>query len=247
MRGSRLKWRRLGLSLIGGLAAPGLLSLGVSLAAAPETAPAPLPAAAAPAAAPGTLDLAACRQLAFEKHPPSPPPVPALPPPMLAPRRWNICIWPRSLRDLPIRRKQSQVGIEIAAAAIDQAEWDTRHDVTFTYLTAVYATEQLAVADQGIADLKSLRETRGRDHQRSDGWRKDIGQRNVDQIDVNRLVAQGRREEALEGVERALVALAKPSALAAIMTWQWRTSCRASIQPWTGIRSSNSPWPGVAK
>src|SRR5260370_18523277 len=37
--------------------------------------------------------------------------------------------------------------------------------------------------------------------------RKDVSQRNVDQIDVSLLVTRGRREEAVEGVERALSAL----------------------------------------
>ncbi len=207
MRGSPFNWRRFKLQLLGGCAAPALLSVGVSLGAEPELAPAPVPAATAPVAAPAGLDLAACRQIAFEKQP------------NLAAARTSLTaanaraealehlhLAALVQRDLPIRRKQSAIGIEVAAATLSQAEWDTRHDVTFTYLSAVYAQEQLAVADQGIADLMSQRELVTEIINDPMG-RKDVSQRNIDQIDGSLLVAKGRREEALEGVERALAGL----------------------------------------
>jgi outer membrane protein TolC len=208
MRGSQFNWRRFRLQLLGGLAAPALLSVGAALAAEPELIPPPTPVNNTPAApAPGSLDLSACRQIAFEKQP------------NLAAARASLAAAQARAealehlrlaaivqRDLPIRRKQAAVGVQVSQATLDQAEWDTRHDVTFTYLTAVYATEQLAVADQGIADLKSVRELVVEIINDPMG-RKDLSQRNVDQVDVDLLVGRGRREEALEGQERALSAL----------------------------------------
>ena len=207
MRGSQFNWRRLGLHLVGGLAAPALLSL-VGASAAAEPAPAPMPVKAAPVApAVAALDLATCRQIAFEKQPA-----------LAAARASLAAAYARHealdhlrlaaliQRDLPVRRKQSAIGVEISQAALNQAEWDTRHDVAFTYLTAVYAREQLAVADQGIADLTSLRDLVAEIINDPLG-RKDVSQRNVDQIDVSLLVTKGRREEAAQGVERALSAL----------------------------------------
>ncbi len=204
MRGSQFNWRRWGLHLVGGVAAPALLALAGGSPAA-EPAPPPTPVLAAPAAP--ALDLAACRQIAFEKQP------------TLTALRASLAAAGSRLealehlrlaaliqRDLPIRRKQAAVGVQINQAALTQAEWDTRHDVAFTYLTAVYAREQLAVADQGIADLTSLRELITEIINDPLG-RKDLSQRNIDQVDVALLIVRGRREEAVGGVERALSAL----------------------------------------
>jgi outer membrane protein TolC len=204
MRGSRGTWRRWGGHLVRGLAAPALLSLG-GLGLADE--PLPPPQAVNNAPAPGSLDLAACRRIALERQP------------ALAAARASLAAASARAeglehlrfaaliqRDLPVRRQQSALGVGISQAALSQAEWDTRHDVAFTYLAAVYAQEQLSVADQGVADLQSVRELLMEIINDPQG-RKDVSQRNVDQVDVLMLVAKGRREEAVEGVERALSAL----------------------------------------
>jgi outer membrane protein TolC len=206
MRGTSCDVWRLGRQFVVGLAAPALLSVsGVALAA--EPAPAPMPVAATPAPAPAPLDLAACRQFAFERQPG-----------LVAARASLAAAHARAealehlhlaalvQRDLPIRRKQAALGVQISEAALSQAEWDTRHDVTFTYLAAVYATEQLAVANLGVEDLESLREIIAA-YLKDPNPPKDLSQRNVDQIDIALLVGKGRREEAVEGVERALSAL----------------------------------------
>jgi outer membrane protein TolC len=61
------------------------------------------------------------------------------------------------------------------------------------------------VADEAISSLKSLQESIKQAVE--DGTRKDVTTRHVDQISVYLLVAQSRREEALQGRERALSAL----------------------------------------
>jgi outer membrane protein TolC len=205
MRGSRFNWRRYGLHLIGGVAAPALLALTGSVVA-DEPALAPVPAAAAPVASPA-LDLHACRQIALEKQP------------TIAAARASLAAANMRLgsldnlrfaglikRDLPIRKQQAALGVEISQAAVTQAEWDAIHGVTYTYLAALYAQEQLAVADKALDDLKSLQDVLKQIINDPMG-RKDVSQRNVDQLDVHLLGAKGRREEAVEGLQRALSGL----------------------------------------
>jgi outer membrane protein TolC len=108
-------------------------------------------------------------------------------------------------RDLPTRRKQSQLGITIQQAMVTQAEGDTLHGVTYSYLTALYAAEQLEVADNALVDLKKLQDL-AKDIV-SSGSRPDVTQEHVDLIGAYILAGQGRREEAVQGVQRALSAL----------------------------------------
>ena len=95
MRVAQFNWRRLGLNFVSGFAVPGLLSLGVCLA--DEPVPAPLPANQVPAvAATGALDLAACRQIAFEKQPRLPPLAAVLQSPTLGPKHSSTSVLPPS-------------------------------------------------------------------------------------------------------------------------------------------------------
>ena len=48
-------------------------------------------------------------------------------------------------KDLPIRKQQSCLGVTIAAAGLDQAEWETRYAVVRMYYSVIYAREQLKV------------------------------------------------------------------------------------------------------
>jgi hypothetical protein len=55
--------------------------------------------------------------------------------------------------DLPIRRKQCCRGLDAAQAELFQAEYDTAYAVMRTYFTAVYAKQQLEVADEVVNSL----------------------------------------------------------------------------------------------
>src|SRR5579862_9282801 len=187
MQGSRFNWRRYGLHLIGGVVAPALLALtGNSFAAEPALAAAPT------AAAPGApaLDLRACHQIALEKQP------------TIAAARASLAAANARLeslehlrfaaiiqRDLPIRRKQAALGLEISQAALSQAESDALHSITYTYLAAIYAQEQLSVADRALEDLKSLQDIAKEIINDATG-RKDVSQRNVDQMEIHLLSAK---------------------------------------------------------
>lgn len=207
--------RRPRLALIGTFAAPVLLSLPAP-AFAQET-PLLLPvvqeAIPAPAdVAPGPkLDLASCRAIALERQP------------ALVAARSSVAVAqarargledlrvPTCLRrDLPIRRHQAQLGVLVAQAQLVQAESETTYNVTRTYLGVVYAKQQLGVANRALAEegersLKFLRKLAQEIYESRS--RPDVKRWNVEQIEVYIKVAQGRRQEALEGIERARAGL----------------------------------------
>ncbi len=203
MRGSTSK--RPAARLLAGLAAPVFLTLTAS-GHAGEPVPAQLPAAVSPAAVPA-LNLQACRQIALERQP------------SLAAASAHLAaavaraqavdnlhgLTVLLARDIPVRRKQAALGVQIVEAAVARAESDTLYAVSFTYLSALYARQQEAVADEAVNNLKSLQEVIRQAVE--DGTRKDVTTRQVDQVGVYILVAKSRREEAVLGRERALSAL----------------------------------------
>jgi outer membrane protein TolC len=108
-------------------------------------------------------------------------------------------------RDLPVRKKQAQLGITIQQGLVTQTEGNTIYGVTFSYLSALYANEQLEVADNGITDLKKLQDL-AKEIVKS-GSRPDVTQQQVDLIGAYILTVQGRREEAAQGLQRAVSSL----------------------------------------
>src|SRR5262249_26289787 len=109
-------------------------------------------------------------------------------------------------RDLPVRRKQAAAGVQAAEAALTLAEADALYGVTFSYVSALYANEQLQVAG---APLEAWRPPRKRVQRSVDPGeaRREIGKTQVDLIKTSLLAAQARREEAVEGLQRASSAL----------------------------------------
>ena len=107
-------------------------------------------------------------------------------------------------RDLPIRRQQAALGLTIASAAVDQACCDARQAATATYLAALYALEQQRNADaihNRLTDLKTLAKTA------LDKGRRDVSTEQMDIIDSYLDPVDGRKQEAIEGYQRALAAL----------------------------------------
>jgi outer membrane protein TolC len=152
------------------------------------------------------LDLAACRQIALAQQPSLAAARASLSAAVARAQALDHLHIPGFLaRDLPTRRKQAKLGITISQAQLTQAEGDTLHGVTFTYLAALYAAEQLQVADDALTNLKDL-QANVKDFLKN-ASRTDIVPRHLDQIEAYILAAQGRREEAVQGVERALSGL----------------------------------------
>jgi outer membrane protein TolC len=180
------------------LLAPACFFLG-SLAAAAEPAPADKPAAPVQ-----VLDIATCRRIALERQPSIAAAQASLD--VAAARAQALCrlhAIPVLASDLPVRREQAEIGVGGAAAALEQARWDVIYDVSRAYIVAVYARQQLTVADEAERELGKLKDeatTAGKD-------------RVAEQITVYIKVVQGRREQAVEGVERALAALREATGL----------------------------------
>jgi outer membrane protein TolC len=202
MRRTAFSWRT-SVRLLGSLAATVLLSwAGGTLAA--ESQPAPLPAVAP---APRVLDLQQCRDLARAQQPAIAAAHASLDAAIDKQQALDKLRFASIIqRDLPARRKQAAVGVEASQAAITQAECDTIYGVTFSYLSALYANEQLEVADAAIEDLKRLLESVDKSVKSGDA-RREIGTPQVELIKAHLLVAQGRREEAVQGLQRASSAL----------------------------------------
>lgn len=115
-------------------------------------------------------------------------------------------------RELPVRRKQAALGITIARGGIAQAEAEALYGVAYSYLSAVYANQQIDLAEQIRSNLDDLQKLVD-DAVQTEPGKKTVAHpivvlkehRNV----VNAYIAtlQGRREEAQQGEERAQAAL----------------------------------------
>jgi hypothetical protein len=57
-------------------------------------------------------------------------------------------------KDLPVRRMQAHIGVEVARHALDRVESDTRYAVTRMYFTAQYVRAQQRLVDEWVARLK---------------------------------------------------------------------------------------------
>lgn len=112
--------------------------------------------------------------------------------------------------DLHTRRLQAEQGVLASHAQLRKGEYETLYAVTRTYLSVLYAREQLALADRAldknaVTSLTYLRQLA--DDIYMNKKRPDVKKWNVDQLDVLILTTTGRREEAFQGVRRAEAAL----------------------------------------
>jgi outer membrane protein TolC len=152
------------------------------------------------------LTLAACRQLALEEQP-ALKAYRASQAAAAAKARAvdDLRLAPLVAHDIPIRRKQSALGVQIAEARVVQAEQETIYAVTRNYLTVLYARQQEALVDRALENLRDLKDTVKQIV--DDGLRKDVTARDLDRINVLVLLAEGKQEEAKAGSLRALAAL----------------------------------------
>ena len=133
------------------------------------------------------LDLATCRRLALERQPAI-----AAAAASLANAQARACALdklhaiPVVASDLPIRRQQAALGVAGAEAQLEQARWDTFYDVTRSYLSVVYAREQIKVADDATRDLAKVKD------QAKDAGKERVGR----QAHVYITAVESRRETA---------------------------------------------------
>jgi outer membrane protein TolC len=169
-----------------------------------------LPEALPEAPANAALTLRACRQIALGNQPTNAATQAALKASLdrinaLENLRVPTCL----ARDLPIRRQQAALGATIAQGAITQAEAETLHGVTCSYLGALYAAQQIKLANEpekGILHrLKDLQVLVSDEERRR---RRDVvlmEHKNLVESFLQTL--EGRIQEAQQGKLRALAAL----------------------------------------
>lgn len=107
--------------------------------------------------------------------------------------------------DLPVRRRQACLGVRIAQAGLDQAEWDTLYAVERTYFGVLYARKQLRVAVDLSDNLRFYQERVSELVKK--GESREWTTSTVDKITVYLRLAETRQAEATRGVERATAAL----------------------------------------
>lgn len=171
----------------------------------PEAAP------SAAAANPQPLTIETCKQIALGNQPTIAATQAALQAALDRVRALEALRVPTCLaRDLPLRRKQAPLGVTIAQAAIVQAEAETVHGVHAAYLGALYAAQQVRLAndpDSGIRrrlkDLQTLVDDLVRRRLRRDVTLPE--HRNLVRSFLETL--DGRVAEAEQGELRALAAL----------------------------------------
>jgi outer membrane protein TolC len=200
--------------VLGGLALPAILAhppaglAGDELPAEPAKQIAVAPAA--PAVEVVKLDIPTCRRLGLEKQPA----LPAARASLAAAQARYQALESMHLagvirHDLAYRKRQACLGVQVSQALLTQAEWEAIYSITRTYVGVLYAQAQLKVADRALSDtpdgLPFLRNLAASIYK--DRTRPDVKEWNVDQIEVDINVVRGRREEALEGLDRAKAGL----------------------------------------
>jgi outer membrane protein TolC len=108
--------------------------------------------------------------------------------------------------EIPIRRRQAALGVNAAAAGVEQAEREAAYAVTRAYYTVVYSRLQEAVARGVVERLGAIRDTAKRSV--------DEGARNVTSNDVNRTtvylrLAEAKHTQAAQSARRALALLSE--------------------------------------
>jgi outer membrane protein TolC len=222
-------WREFRRLLFRGLALPACLSVaGIGPAAdAPAPLP-PLPVEVSPSQAP-TLDLSDCRTIAREKQPALAAARASL---GAAKARWHglekTSLTALLAPDLPIRRQQASLSVLIAEAAVTQTEWETTYAVTRTYFTAIYARQQQELLDRRLDDLKLLQDAT---KSLLDTGAANVTTRDRERIAVYFPLVRARREEAVQGYQRALAALREAMGVGPDCCLQLADSTLPAINP----------------
>src|SRR5262249_46810446 len=106
--------------------------------------------------------------------------------------------------ELPIRRKQSALGLTSARAAVDLAEREAVYAVTRTWFTVLYAREQERITRRVADRLSALYKTT---KSLVEGGDKDVTVADQNRTLVFLRLAQTRQVEAEQGQKRALASL----------------------------------------
>jgi len=170
-----------------------------------ESPPIEMHAAAVPAGTSLTLSLTECLQTARQRQPRIAVQLASLAAAEDAERALNNLRIPADLDpQVPIRRRQSSLGVSAAAAGVDEAQRQTAYAVIRTYVTIVFAREQERVAHGVVERLTATRDAAQR---ALDAGDRDVNSTEIQKTTVYLRLAESRQIQAIQGVKRALAAL----------------------------------------
>ena len=118
-------------------------------------------------------------------------------------------------RDLPTRREQASWGVNIAAAAVDLAKWETRYAVARNFYSVMYAHTQGDLLDKVVQKLKAARDKAQTFLEDPNIKVKDLKVSDLDIKNLDVLIAtyQARQMEASVGLKKAIAALREAMAV----------------------------------
>jgi outer membrane protein TolC len=193
---------RLWLSLTLGLAAP---LTGPALGRAADPAKPGQPPASQPVAAPRLLVLTDAVQLAVAQHPRVVAARASLAAAEDGKQALDALHVPTFLdRELPVRRRQADLGVAAAQAELARSEREAAYGATHSYFTVLYARQQERVARRVVGRLTTLLDSV---QQALDAGDKEVTSADLNRTKTYRNLAEARRIEAEEGARRALAAL----------------------------------------
>jgi outer membrane protein TolC len=108
--------------------------------------------------------------------------------------------------DLPIRRQQACLGITIASAGLEQAEWETRYAVRRTYYSVQYARMQKAVTDSALEKIDQAHAQAKKLVKAGDPEFK-VTTIDIKVLEINKEFLRTKQAEATVGVDKAIAAL----------------------------------------
>jgi outer membrane protein TolC len=119
----------------------------------------------------------------------------------------NLPLYARcATRELPYRKQQACLGVNIASAALWQAEWDARYAVTRNYFSLVYVATQQQLLDKVIKDVVNARDKAIKLLEQGNPDIK-VTKIDIDLFNVNINLLEARRVEARVGGQKATAAL----------------------------------------
>ncbi|HMO37085.1 MAG TPA: TolC family protein, partial [Gemmatales bacterium] len=104
-----------------------------------------------------------------------------------------------------IRRQQAASGLSAAAANVQQVEMETKNAVSRTYVSVIFAREQLKLAKDAVETLKATYKVAKQ--LLDSGESKNVTQDDLDKLDIYVKLAEAKEGEAMVGMQRAKAAL----------------------------------------
>ncbi|MBM3994401.1 MAG: TolC family protein [Planctomycetes bacterium] len=160
-----------------------------------------------PKKSPGPMSLEACLNLGFQHQPLLDASRASLAAAQTGQRALEKMVFARFMApELPIRKRQSCLGVTIAEAGLTQAEWDTRYSITRNFFTVQYIRSQKKVLDDVFGSLTKAR-ARAKKLFDDGDVNIPITQLDIDNLDINIALVKGKQGQVRNGELKAFAAL----------------------------------------